>query len=73
MPPVRAEFPDLDAKSPEDLRIRYNILRDKSQSQGPLSDGELHEMVVILGALRRKSAGPPRVAKTKAPLTLADL
>ena len=73
MPDVHELFPNIDSQSPDQLRIRYIELKERALAGTILSDEELNEMVVILGALRRKSAGPPKSPKVRQPLTLADL
>jgi hypothetical protein len=51
----------IEALSPVELHQRYNALKAQlGPNPGDVADDDkLHEMVVILGALRRKSAGPP--------------
>lgn len=83
MPDVHDLFPSIDLLSPAELHQRYNILKaelvtaDRVENTAE-GDAKLHEMVCILGALRRKSAGPPRsgaggASKVKVEPSLEDL
>ena len=69
MPDVRTLFDSssIDALSPAELHQRYQVLKALlGPNPGDIADDEkLHEMVIILGALRRKSAGPPRSGTKK--------
>lgn len=79
MPDVHSLFPSIDDLSPAELHQRYNVLKaELGPNPGDIEDdSKLHEMVCILGALRRKSAGPPRsgsgATKTKVEPSLEDL
>jgi len=79
MPDVHDLFPSIDTLSATDLHARYNALKaELGPNPGAIEDdSKLHEMVVILGALRRKSAGPPKSgagqSKVKVEPSLEDL
>lgn len=79
MPDVHDLFPSIDTLSAAELHQRYNVLKaELGPNPGDIADDvKLHEMVIILGALRRKSAGPPRSgsgqSKVKIEPSLEDL
>lgn len=65
MPNINDISPSLESLEPAQLHARYRDLANRG-AVSTLSDEELHEACAILKALRRKSIGPPKVAK-KAP------
>lgn len=82
MPDVHDLFPSIDTLSTSELHQRYNTLKAElgaptAIENSPEGDALLHEMVCILGALRRKSAGPPKTgggaSKAKIEPSLEDL
>lgn len=76
MPEARTLFPELEALDHTRLRVRYEELLTANigLSNEDIPDERLREMVVILGMLRRKSAGPPKARAPKAaPPTLDQL
>lgn len=78
---ARAQF-EVDGLAPAELLVRYEILAEGLQKlpdgrpdpRAIADDTKLAEMAAILGALRRKSAGPPKINKrVKQPLTAPTL
>jgi hypothetical protein len=66
MPDIResVDTKAIEALSAAELHQRYQLLKSElGPNPGAVEDdGKLHEMVLILGALRRKSAGPPKAS-----------
>ena len=84
MPEARALHPEIETLEPHMLHARYQELlapfRDTSgrldtARVSEIPDDILREMVVIMAALRKKSAGPPRAnsPRTKDIPTAEDL
>lgn len=83
MPDATVQTLNLDGLSPAELeQRRRDIVKLLSEMPGGYDDPNvptetLHELAVITGALRRRTAGPPKArATSKAPtkkVTVADL
>lgn len=73
MTDVKKEF-NFEDRDQVSLVSRYEELRAIALSKGDDCETEvLKEMVVLCQVLRRRSSGPPKVAKLKALPTIADL
>jgi hypothetical protein len=73
MTDVRKEF-SFEDKTQVELVSRYEELRAIALAKGDDCESEiLKEMVVLCQVMRRRSSGPPKVAKLKALPTIADL
>ena len=63
-----------DKTDPNILQARYNLLRENAVANGTnVETSVLREMVQILDVLRRRTGGPPRIARPKAIPTIEDL